>query len=418
MQWVIIGDKTNNKINQTNNKDLLKLPKEEWTNELAKPLCPISIIIFKLIIKEGYDIPRACMLYQVRDTKSKILDEQTIGRICRNPILTNFDQYSSDAQNLVLSAKAWGIFDKNDNYKIDLILKKNDKFKIKLKTTKIRNQWLTNRWINYFNHKSLSSDRINNDKSIFELNKKWEKIIGNDDDITLIKSQIKSDEQWFYVMNNLESIKNENEKYAKNYEKSIVVDENEHGFLEQTYCWNQQNNVIVSDENENCFWPYNRKNSTNKEFPLESKAEKDFFDDVKKYFNHSHHPNDIKIFGKNFYLSDHNNAVKYGYVNDGIRTSYPDFIIQIKNIFYIIEIKSNEKMGRFDQEQEKKYRQKYESIIEAYRATSKKIPQYVFAVIIKESSKGKNNWTIYKSINGKQTKINHTVISNLFNFYN
>ena len=419
LQWVIIGDKTNKKINQTNNKDLLKLPKEEWTKELAKPLCPISIIIFKLIIKEGYDIPRACMLYQVRDTKSKILDEQTIGRICRNPILKDFDQYPKDTQKLVLLAKAWGIFDKNDNYKIDLVLKKNEKFKIKLKTTKIENKWLTKGWIDCFNSKNVLNNQIKNDKSIFELNKKWEKIIGNNDDITMIKNQIKSNEQWFFVMNNLESIKNENEKYVKNYEKSIVVDKNKHGFLEQTYCWNQQNNVIINDDvNNNCYWPYNRKDTTNREFPLESRAEKDFFDDVAMYFNYSHNPNDIKIFGKNFYLSNHNNAIKYGYVNNGIRTTYPDFIIQIKNIFYIIEIKSNVKMGRFDQEQEKKYHQKYEAIIEAYKATSKKIPQYVFAVVIKEDKKDENVWTIHKSINGKQTKMEHTTISNLFDSHN
>lgn len=149
------------------------------------------------------------------------------------------------------------------------------------------------------------------------------------------------------------------------------------------------------------------------EVPLESKVENDFYYAVINYFkkfeNHSH---DIKIFGKNFYLSNCNNAIKYGYVNDGIRTTYPDFIIQYKDIFYIIEIKSNEKKGLFDQTTEEKYRKKYESINEAYKATSKKIPKYVFAVIIKENGNSGNSWTIYKSTKGKQTR--HSSISDLF----
>jgi type III restriction enzyme len=36
---------------------------------------------------EGYDIPRACALFQIRDTDSKTLSEQVLGRIRRNPIL-------------------------------------------------------------------------------------------------------------------------------------------------------------------------------------------------------------------------------------------------------------------------------------------------------------------------------------------
>lgn len=411
LQWVIIGDKKNKKANLTNNKDLLQLPREQWMKELAKPLCPISIIIFKLIIKEGYDIPRACMLYQVRDTKSKILDEQTIGRICRNPLLKDFDQYPESVQNLVLQAQAYGIFDRNDeNYKIELILKKIEKFKFKLKTTKINNQWITNDLEKKFNLEKIPlNKRLENGKSIFELNKKWEKVIKNDDDIVAIKKQIKSDKQWFVVMSNLEIIKNENEKWLEDYDKSIVIETEEHGFLDSTYCWNQKHNTNqISSEDDFC--PYNRKDPNNKMLPLESKAEVDFFYDVKKYFNHN--LRDIKIFGKNFYLSDRNNAIKYGYVNDGIKTTYPDFVIQYKNIFYIIEIKSNEKKGRFDQAQEEEYRKKYESIKEAYIATSKKIPKYVFVVAIKENSNSKNNWTIYKSINGKQIKYHN--ISNLF----
>lgn len=411
LQWVIIGDKRKNKSNQTNNKDLLKIPKDKWIRELAKPLCPVSIIIFKLIIKEGYDIPRACMLYQVRDTKSKSLDEQVIGRICRNPILKQFGNYCKNAQKLALTATVWGITDKkNDDYKIDLILKQLDKFKINFKTTKINNLLLSNERNSFNIDEILSNKQVNRDESIFQLHKKWVEVIGNDNDIVAIKKQIKNDDQWFRVMSNLEFIKIENEKKLKNYEKSIIVDKDKHGFLNQTYCWNRNENEISGDD----FWPYNnQKNSLKKEFPLESKAESDFYNSVISYFKNKNSCNDIKIFGKNFYLLDPDHAIKYGYVNDGIKTTYPDFIIKIKKYIYIVEVKSNVEAGKFSPERAKEYQIKYESINEAYTATSKKITDYFFVVAIKENDKSKNNWTIFKSYKGIQ-KTYHN-IDDLFN---
>jgi type III restriction enzyme len=51
----------------------------------------IDIIIFKMVISEGWDIPRACMLYQIRNSRSEQLDEQVMGRVRRNPRLTDLE---------------------------------------------------------------------------------------------------------------------------------------------------------------------------------------------------------------------------------------------------------------------------------------------------------------------------------------
>jgi len=62
-----------------------------------------------MVITEGWDIPRACMLYQVRDTQSKQLDEQVMGRVRRNPRLLDFETLCEKAQQLAMTAWVWGI---------------------------------------------------------------------------------------------------------------------------------------------------------------------------------------------------------------------------------------------------------------------------------------------------------------------
>ena len=62
-----------------------------------------------MVISEGWDIPRACMLYQIRDSKSKQLDEQVMGRVRRNPRLLDFETLDDRAKQLAMTAWIWGI---------------------------------------------------------------------------------------------------------------------------------------------------------------------------------------------------------------------------------------------------------------------------------------------------------------------
>ena len=54
--------------------------------ELSKNDSTVDVVIFKIGPATGWDIPRACMLVQLRDVDSSILNQQTLGRIMRNPV--------------------------------------------------------------------------------------------------------------------------------------------------------------------------------------------------------------------------------------------------------------------------------------------------------------------------------------------
>ena len=87
LKWVYINDKGG----ETNDSGLKKLPIFKWKDYMKGKASSVSVIIFKMVISEGWDIPRACMLYQIRDSKSKQLDEQVMGRVRRNPRFLVFE---------------------------------------------------------------------------------------------------------------------------------------------------------------------------------------------------------------------------------------------------------------------------------------------------------------------------------------
>lgn len=69
-----------------NNKDSNTILKDDFTlDEITQIDNPIDIVIFKIGPSTGWDIPRACMLLQLRKVCSDKLNIQTIGRIKRNP---------------------------------------------------------------------------------------------------------------------------------------------------------------------------------------------------------------------------------------------------------------------------------------------------------------------------------------------
>ncbi|MBQ5403406.1 MAG: DEAD/DEAH box helicase family protein, partial [Bacteroidales bacterium] len=107
LKWVYItGD---DKTCATNDNGLKKLPVSKWKDYMKHKTSSISVIIFKMVISEGWDIPRACMLYQIRDSKSRQLDEQVMGRVRRNPRLLDFETLSEEAKKLACTAWIWGI---------------------------------------------------------------------------------------------------------------------------------------------------------------------------------------------------------------------------------------------------------------------------------------------------------------------
>lgn len=107
-------------------------------------------IIFKIGPATGWDIPRACMLLQLRHVCSKNLNIQTIGRIKRNPYpnLEKFD--TTDKYYLYSNAPAQA----NDNLSFYEYTIKKD-----------------------FNNEEFASIVIKNDKELFDRNSTREEII-------------------------------------------------------------------------------------------------------------------------------------------------------------------------------------------------------------------------------------------------
>ncbi len=105
------------------------------------PLSTIDIIIFKMVITEGWDIPRACMLYQMRDSKSKQLDEQVMGRVRRNPRLLDFEKLSDEAKKLAMTCWIWGIAPKDKLKSYAVKLQKDQSIitnEVRIKTTQLK----------------------------------------------------------------------------------------------------------------------------------------------------------------------------------------------------------------------------------------------------------------------------------------
>ena len=69
LNWVYFAeiDKTNGYM--TNSKLSRMKNKTQWYNYVKENNSFIDVVIFKMVITEGFDIPRACILYQVRDSK-------------------------------------------------------------------------------------------------------------------------------------------------------------------------------------------------------------------------------------------------------------------------------------------------------------------------------------------------------------
>jgi type III restriction enzyme len=67
-------------------KDSNRVYKGNFTlDEITETNSEIDVVIFKIGPSTGWDIPRACMLVQLRNVCSSSLNAQTIGRIKRNP---------------------------------------------------------------------------------------------------------------------------------------------------------------------------------------------------------------------------------------------------------------------------------------------------------------------------------------------
>ena len=406
LQWMLIVD--DNKKCMSNNI-INKLPVIKWKDEAKKDKSTIDIIIFKMVITEGWDIPRACMLYQVRNSKSEQLDEQVIGRIRRNPKLLNFEELSKENQELLSTAYVWGIRNTKNNETIEVKLIGNTQSneiqqELKLKTTCLKRlEKIKNFNISNFLEKFSPPVVPNN---IFELYKDYAKAPLEIKELCDLYSKDYS--SWFKFTNNFSEIIKESKNRSCNYSENmeITTDENNNEIKFSLPLISYYITTENQKEIDNWIW---ERTDKKEDFSFDSEAEKEWCEILINFISKESKDRNKRVIkdiiiknlfkeekkyllGKN-YLQNSN--IKYEYYLYGIHSSYPDFVMKDwLNRVHLFETKSLNKSNKiyFD---ENEYNEKINALKECYKHSSR-LTGYYFYIPIK---KGKE-WVIFQYFNG------------------
>ncbi len=396
LKWMLIVDK--DKDCDTND-DLKKLKVDKWKEYAKLPASTIDVIIFKMVISEGWDIPRACMLYQVRDTKSKQLDEQVMGRVRRNPRLLDFETLSAGQQELATTAWIWGILPTERTRTTQVSLWNDEAIRqnIALKTIRLKSP--TER--KDFDVEAFFEQRKSNvaPDDIFTL---YRKLQGAETDLQQLCYEYagESVDKWKEFMMNIGAIRQQYNRYICNYDESMVVAEQETCFPAQSYYLEtgNKNSAVKS-------WVW-RKN-TSMPFAFDSEAESiwaGILQDVAVKYSVQIEPQEVfndetrYLWGKNFLP---NSEIRYEYYADGIHSSYPDFVMKdTKGRIHLFEVKSVNRAASSNIDSAE-YEDKVRQLKECYRACSKKLDGYIFYLpLLKDDT-----WQITRFCNGEETML-------------
>lgn len=395
LKWVYITGE--DKGCKTNDAGLNKIPVSRWKDYMKERISSISVIIFKMVISEGWDIPRACMLYQIRDSQSKQLDEQVMGRVRRNPRLLDFETLSEKAKNLALTAWVWGIIPPTKTKVLSVKLFKNYDIErdVRVTPTKLENISATKSFNLDAFVKGLSDDKVA-PTSIFEMFRNLSK---QDFEIQdMCYDYATSFEKWRVYVEHLSNIKATYNAYICDYEKSMVVCDDV-TFPNDSSYEKTDNGVTIDD------WVWCRNDNEN-DFSFDSDAERRWAELLKdiRCFSIGETSN-LKLssgsnkflWGKNYL---YNSEIKFEYYLDGIHSSYPDFIMKDKcGIIHIFEVKSINKCNGM-QIDEDEYNKKISALKACYEICSKKT-NHIFYLPLMEGS----DWRIFRYANGVEDKI-------------
>ena len=422
LKWMLIVDK-DDKCDTNDTFRAKKLPVSKWKDYAKENSSTIDIIIFKMVISEGWDIPRACMLFQIRDSQSKQLDEQVIGRVRRNPRLLDFEDLSNEAQKLAMTSWVWGIIPE-DGKKVRNVKLYDDQQdfinNVQIKTTIIKS---LDKKVDFNVEEYLdNSSNHNHYMSIFEMYKKLNKA---DSEVKNMCYEYSDNYQkWWKFNENIDEIISENSKYECDYFTSMTLKQNEDGTdsiisfpVESMYVDN--GNYININE-----WVWKR-NDGNDKFSFDSEAERDWANilqrlstsHIKKITTGKVNPNkgmtnlfgevepdrleeyDKYLWGKN-YIS--NSDIKFEYYLDGIHSSYPDFVlVDNDNRLHLFEVKSvnfsNSQNANFDSET---YKRKVDELRKCYLVASSLTNQIFYLPVLRNDV-----WNIIQLKDGTETRL-------------
>lgn len=404
LKWLLIVEK--DKDCDTNDFFRAKnLPVKRWKTYAKENTSSIDIIIFKMVISEGWDIPRACMLYQIRDSKSKQLDEQVIGRVRRNPCLLDFESLSVSTQELVCKAYIYGIKPKDESSvsvrlkgEISSGLFENEVQKeFKIYTTKLKRvgeklEFRADEII------KTQSKNVWDSESIFTL---YEKLAKNEllakecekyvEESFSEENLNESVQRWFSFAYAFESLKKAYNELvgADNYEQTMEIENaQDSGLLSLQSVFN------VSDFKSGDLkkWIWQKEN--NKEFCFDSLAERKWleilmdFSDIE--VNNKRLVKDIRINDEKIYLLGKNfpygSSVRFEYYLEGYHFSYPDFILKDwADRIHIFEVKSVNVSKNFSGDKTE-YNNKIFALKQCYKTASRLLAKECEKANSKESA--------------------------------
>lgn len=418
LKWMTIMQKSkdgreSNEGSDTNDDCKHKgLPVSRWRDYVKEPSSTVDIIIFKMVISEGWDIPRACMLYQFRNTKSDQLDEQVLGRVRRNPRLLDFEKLSDEAKELAMTAWVWGLR-KEDEAKIrytKLFEEPTDiRDNLRIITTRLK----TWRQRDDFDVEAYLDAKPKHATygSIFDL---YRKIKNADKEIKDMCSSYATDtDRWFLFAENADDIIAKNSSYLCDYSESMVLTTDEEGkvkevsFPEESSYTDIKKYVSIGD------WVWRRKGSDSDKFSFDSDAEREFADILKDLAKDDNdegervamrvnvgknnpragellvdgsveppklNPKKKYLWGKNF-LSQ--SEIKFEYCLGKIHSSYPDFVMKdYYGRIHLFEVKSVNcsNASHFDSDD---YKDKMEELKRCYKQASLLTGYYFYLPVLK-----------------------------------
>lgn len=411
LKWMVLvgNNKGKNVTSCDTNDKVKKLPVARWKDYAKDNMSTIDVIIFKMVISEGWDIPRACMLCQVRDSDSDILNEQVLGRVRRNPRLLDFENLSEKAQKLATTAWVWGRKKdgKGKSYAVKLFDEPTDiTNEIKVKTTRLKN---LSEKVDFNINKFLEAQKNSPYEyhSIFSMYRKLNKC---DDNIKeMCYEYADSIDKWWMFNTNIDYIVKEYNKYTCDYSQSMEIVKDEQGNEKLT-------SFPVSSlyiDNENYYPIFNwvwKKYTKGNQFSFDSEAEKEWADIlqnlainqniIKKVMLGKNNPRSGQIdingivqskkinptekllWGKNYIT---NSEIKYEYYLDGVHSSYPDFVMMDNfGRIHIFEVKSVDKSSNmssaFDNQE---YENKITELGKCYKEASKLTGHIFYIPIMK-----------------------------------
>lgn len=413
LKWMlIVNTKDKCRTNDTSGK--LK-DTSRWKEYAKERLSTIDVIIFKMVISEGWDIPRACMLYQMRDTTSEQLDEQVMGRVRRNPRLVDFETLPPEAQKLAMTAWIWGV-EKDEGPKIRQVKLYGNETDIpnaiQIKTTRLKK--ISER--KNFDISTFIEDKSKNDvthKSIFELYAKLNR--SKNDMLDCCYEYATTPQKWWKFCEHLDIVQKEFDNFSYNYAESMEVNEKEVSFPITSvfidngnydyigdWVWKHKEDKFAFDSESEQEWAAILKRIAEKHVSLQETGTKnpkagqmriDNTEEPERLTSESK-----KLWGKNFIT---NSDIKYEYYLYGIHSSYPDFVMKDdKGRVHLFEVKSvnasnKSKMNDFE------YKQKIQSLKECYQYCSEKTG-HIFYLPIKDGE----DWQIFRYEAGKTDTLN------------